>query len=230
LNGTRTCGTPGITDITLCRPKNDDGSVWVSGTLDPTKNTRAYTMNYYVSQLQAVRPNMRVYAATADGSTCMGYPSFDGSRYKTLTSAIGGWNYNICGASSTSTAMAQVFTNLRSELQVRIQAFRTKLIMVEQQPDLSTVKIVKYPSGNRNAPITLNQISSSSAQTSVNGWTYIGRIENRATMETSELPPAPMNYASGYAIELKGSAVLEGSDTLEISYKPSYSASAAAAK
>ena len=53
-------------------------------------------------------------------------------------------------------------------------------------------------------------------QDATNGWTYAGYVSNVFAIDY----PIPMDQASGYAIELHGSAELMGNDTAKVDFKP----------
>ncbi len=83
---------------------------------------------------------------------------------------------------------------------------QTKYIFVEAEPDVSTI-VVRVKRSNGIEEVLMQDAS--------NGWTYRGYLKNVYTIDY----PVNLNRASGYALELNGSAKLRGDDTASIEFK-----------
>ena len=81
--------------------------------------------------------------------------------------------------------------------------------MIDQAPELSTIRVTKYLGGDTRQPQVI-------PQDPVNGWTYAGYLTDVPVIDQ----PIPMNHQSGYAIELHGTAKLIGGDTASVEWKP----------
>jgi len=160
----------------------------------------------YESRFKALKSTglLRMYAAVGGGTSCDLYQtssSFRGDRYASLASRLGGKSYTLCTQS-----ISNLFSSLASDLQgIKVQ-MQTKYIFVEAEPDVSTIVVrVKRSNGTEEV---LKQDAS-------NGWTYRGYLKNVYTIDY----PVNLNKASGYALELNGSAKLKGDDTASIEFK-----------
>jgi hypothetical protein len=184
-----------------------DMSQW--GAPGATCASGALSFNYYKSAFvtAANKPSstmFRFYAAVANRRdrtlTCQGANSDIGTRYQQMSSAFNGKSYDIC---SGSTAMTAALDSLSNDLQSVRLSFETRYLPISQEPDVSTIVVT------RNDGVVIPQSSS-------NGWTYAGYVNNGYQIDY----PVSMNQFSGYAIELHGSYKLTGSQTANVSYTP----------
>lgn len=127
-----------------------------------------------------------------------------GTRYIDMAAATGGFSYDIC-----TQPIASALSDLSNQLQVTREAYRTRYVVISQQPvDTSTIQEVRRTTGCDDANGNLIP------QSATNGWTYAGYITNQPAIDS----PIPLNPVSGYAIELHGSAKLQGDETLRVIY------------
>ncbi len=135
-------------------------------------------------------------AVAAYKGTCRNGNSYHGARYERMAGELYGKRYDICYYPISS-----IVDNLKSSLQERRIAMRTRYVFIAREPEPST--IVVYKNGT------------AVPQSSTNGWTYVGYQSNIYVIDS----PFPMNRGSGYAIELHGSAKLIGTDTVSVGFK-----------
>ncbi len=184
------CGTPGVS-YANCNP----GSF-------------AAARDHYKARLEALRAHpslVKLYAAVStQGGNCLGSSSYRGSQYMSVAQATGGKSFNICNQ-----GVSNLLSSVKNELQGQKIAFRTRYLMIEQAPDVATVQVVRQRNGNANDTEVI-------PQDAINGWTYAGLVDNIHRIDF----PIEMNLASGFAIELHGSAKLIGNDTARVTFKP----------
>ena len=213
-NPTVTCvsscgGTPGLSVANNCSP-----GALASNPGNLTPGTYAYAREFYKQELQTLRPSssqVKLYAAvsTQSGSSnCYGAASFAGTQYISTASSLGGTSHNIC-----SSGAASVLESIRSSLQVQKMALRTIYLMMDGEPDVSSIRVVRYIDGDRNRPEEIQQ-------SATNGWTYAGLIVDQPRVVTDTANPVAMNRATGYAVRLNGTARLSGADTAEVTFLP----------
>ena len=185
--------------------------VCVSTPGDPTGgnthcDSRSTSLEFFRMGLTAVNSNTKFFSAVSLGtnSNCYGSRAYRGSRYIHLAQSLGGASYDVC-----SQGVAQVLDALAQSLQSERRSLRTKYIMIDQAPELSTIQVTQYLGGDVHQARVIPQDAE-------NGWTYAGYLSNVAVMDQ----PIPMNLQSGYAIELHGSAKLIGDDKAHVEWKP----------
>ena len=173
---------------------------------NPNCDSRTTSLDFFREKLKALNPNTKFFSAVSPQSSasCYGSRAYAGFRYMSLASALGGSSYDVC-----SQNVAQVLDDLTQSLQGERRAFRTKYIMLDQAPEVSTLKITKYGGGNSHHAQVI-------PQDPIHGWTYAGYLSQVAVIDQ----PIPMNVQSGYAIELHGSAQLIGEDRASLEWKP----------
>ncbi|OFZ21986.1 MAG: hypothetical protein A2X94_16140 [Bdellovibrionales bacterium GWB1_55_8] len=155
--------------------------------------------------LKPGNPGMvRFYSAVSPSLQCFGRDAYVGNRYMEMATALGGETYDVC-----SQPVSSILASLDNHLTNTQIQFRTRYLFIEREPNMDTVVVTKYANGD------LNQ-SSIIPQDTENGWTYAGWVDNAATIDW----PSEMNRASGYAIELHGSAKLVGDDRATVTFKP----------
>ncbi len=145
-------------------------------------------------------------------SSCLGDtgPAIQSTRYSLMATALGGQSYDICSQSIGAT-LAGVSGNLTSTQ----LAYQTRYLILSGPPNLSSVVVTKYIGGNTNSSKNIPQSSS-------DGWTYAGYINNQGVNQLvgPTGTTAFMNNATGYAIQLHGSAMLSGNDTASVKFTP----------
>lgn len=188
-------GAPACSDISQAYPGSTCGS-------------RNVSFNWYKSQLQALKASpsqLKVYSAVApyQTSNCLGSRSYAGGRYIQMATETGGEAYDVC-----SRNISGVLSSLSSSLQATKLAMRTRYLFIDQAPEVSTIQVVKYVGGDASQAVTI-------PMDATNGWTYAGYVSNVYAIDS----PVNMNLSSGYAIELHGSAKLQGEDLADVTYK-----------
>jgi hypothetical protein len=173
--------------------------------------TYTESFNYYRNEFAAVKTNsasIKFYSVVAaqrsTGGSCAGGNSYRARRYTTMSAVSGGQSYEICSGQFAS-ALSGIATNLRQQK----LAMRTRYLFAKQPPNVATIRVIRYRSGNPDLAYEI-------PQDPVNGWTYEGKVTDVYAIDY----PIPMNRSSGYAIELHGSAKLLGDDTADVQYKP----------
>ena len=202
-------------------PCEDEGhSLCVPTTADPIRGTgssttcgsQASSLSYYQSYFKSLKSNLKFYAAVANQNStqCLGGTSRIGYRYQQMAAALDGASYDVC-----TTSINQVVTNIASGLKIIRLAYKQHYLFVSQEPNPSTIQVTRYAGGDANqASVIPNDAT--------NGWTYAGLVHDVSVLSTTT--PAGlevhMNNASGYAIQLNGTAQLSGTDTSSVEYKP----------
>ena len=116
---------------------------------------------------------------------------------------MGGQNYDICSQpiSSALSSMADSLHNQRL-------SYRQTFLVLDHQPDPNTIRVYKHPNGDPNISIEI-------PQSATEGWTYAGM-----TSQYLIDYPIPLNYTTGYMVELHGGARLIGTDTADVTFSP----------
>lgn len=167
------------------------------------------SFQFYKTEFQDLKVDpaqVRFFSAVADGrNNCLGGPSYYGGRYIRMAKELGSNShvFNICTQS-----VSQVISSLSSQLHSTRLAMRTRYLFIDHEPEPGTIRVVKYLDGNSETPQEI-------PEDPVNGWTYVGLVSNVYTIDH----PVEMNLASGYAIELHGSAKLIGSESADVIFK-----------
>jgi hypothetical protein len=177
--------------------------------VDPALGTEQSSFNHYLSAFQALKQHssqVQFYAAVAAefSSSCVGGSSYTGTRYMNMASSLNGQSYDLC-----SVPVSTVLSGIASNLSAVKGDYHTHYLFISQDADPTSIVVTKNPGGDPTQAVTVPQGSS-------NGWTYAGYVSNVYTIDY----PYPMDQASGYAIELNGSAELVGDDTASVSFKP----------
>jgi hypothetical protein len=148
-------------------------------------------------------PGMTKFYSVVSQQTgyCLGSNSFAGTRYNQMALNLGGGIFNIC-YQSISTVLDQMAASLHA---TRL-GFRQRFVPLPHQPEVSTIKVTKSSNGQT---ITI-------PQDAVNGWTYAGYLTDVPLIEW----PTEMNKATGFMIELHGSAKIVGDEVIDIQSKP----------
>ncbi len=165
--------------------------------------------DHFRGELEALRPSasqVQLHAAVATGGNCYGAGSYSGFQYSRLAQDMGGTAQNFCVSQTSS-----MLNTIQQSLEVQRMSLLTVLLMLDHEPNISTIEVVRYPNGDRSQAVTIPQDAE-------NGWSFAGYIEDQPRVVTAD--DVAMNRATGWAVRLNGSARLSGSDTAEVFYKP----------
>jgi hypothetical protein len=177
---------------------------------DHAAGTAGYVREYYKQQFQALRPNpeqVRLHAAISfSGGTCYGAAASAGAQYDAIARDMKGNSQNIC-----TTPASVVLSTIQNSLETQRLSLFTVYLTMASEPDTSTIEVIKYVNGDIDRAVTI-------PKSDTNGWSYAGRIENEPSIVTSS--GVAMNRATGWAVQLNGSARLSGSDTARVNFKP----------
>ncbi len=122
-----------------------------------------------------------------------------GNRYVQAASMTGGQSYNIC-----TTPLSSVLAGIKSNLTTVQLPFVKKNILLDKQPNESTIRVFKkYSNG-------------SSIEIPKSGWTYLG-YQNNVPMISE---PVAADFRSGYIIQLSDAYKLSGSESASVSFLP----------
>lgn len=171
--------------------------------------SRALTLDLYKNGLRQLKSDPKMIQFHAAVSTqarsgCLGGNAYRGNRYMQMAAAFSGRTFDVC-----STPITSILDSLTESLQSQRLAFKTRFLVLSQEPDETTIEVTKYVHGDKNQPVSI-------PQSETNGWTYVGYLTDIATIDE----PIEMNKASGYMILLNGSAKLTGDDTARVVFKP----------
>ncbi len=184
--------------VTLCARSDSDSTGQV---MVPCAGSDAASFNSYYTYFKGLRPSGRVkfYAAVANGEkNCLGNAqTFAGTRYQQMAYNLSGQFYNICQQN-----VSTVFSSLVNDLAATRISLRTRYLFINKQPQLGSIKVYK------NGQLL--------PESSTNGWTYAGYVNNVYAIDY----PTSMNLSTGYAIELHGTAKLVGDDSGSVTFDP----------
>ncbi len=158
---------------------------------------QANTVNVasYVAQMQAVRSTVKYYAIVAHNTTnCRVGGAWSGMDYEKAAQLTGGISQDIC-----TTPIPNALDAVAQNLQVQRLSFVKKYLVLGTDPNVATIKVFK------NGALIPNDAT--------NGWTYTG-YSTQYTIDS----PVPMAQATGYMIELHGTAKLHGFDKGRVEY------------
>ena len=175
-------------------------------TVSCSDGSASSSLSTFQSWFKSNKSNTKWYSAVAsnNSSSCLGGASYVGSRYQSMASFLGGMSEDICTVN-----ISQVLLDLSQSLQSQKNNYKMGYIMIAQDADPSTLQVTRYINGDASQSEVI-------PQDSTNGWTYAGMVTNVYTI----VSPLQMNLASGYAIQLNGTAEFSGADTGSIQYKP----------
>jgi hypothetical protein len=186
--------------------------------LVPTPDSLSTSLNSYETLMNGFCAggkcqSLQFHAAVSfNGGSCLNsnVPAKQGMRYLQMATATSGGQYDICSQSISS-----VLSQLGNHLTSTKLAYSTDYLMLSSAPNLSSIGVTKYLSGDTTQPQVI-------PQSSTNGWTYVGYVTNQTVsfIRGSNGIVTRSNPASGYAIQLHGSAILTGSDTASVDSKP----------
>jgi hypothetical protein len=181
--------------------------------------TGTSSFNSYVTSLKNIKGGdanqIRFYSAVADrvSNDCRGGRSHIGTRYQDMAASLGGMTYDVC-----SQSIASILDDVQHELDIEKRNFRKRYLFIEQNADLNSIEVVKYKYNESTGSWTAETLPMSDT----NGWSYVGWVDNVYEIDY----PAELNLMSGWAIELHGSAKLEGEDSADVTFKPAGAVSA----
>jgi hypothetical protein len=175
--------------------------------------TGTSSFNSYVTSYKNLKggdtDKIRFYSAVANkvSNDCRGGRSHIGERYQDMAASLGGIAYDVCSESIVS-----ILDQVESELDIEKRNFRKRYLFIGQDAELSTIVVTKYKYDEAANTWSTETIPQSEAD----GWTYAGWLDNVYEIDS----PANLNLMSGWAIELHGSAKLEGEDSADVTFKP----------
>ena len=146
-----------------------------------------------------------------NGTSCQGAPSFSGSRYSSVSTAINlsfpgvtnGQTYNIC-----TNELLSVLGNISVQMQEIVFAIEFNFLVLDEKPVRDTIVIKKNG-------VEIPESAS-------NGWTLFLGGNGEHSFETNKstsFAPFVGNNQSGFFIELHGSARFSGSDQIEVVFQ-----------
>lgn len=142
------------------------------------------------------------------GAGCQGQYAYFGERYKRMSNEFSGTVGGAVSVDICSASVSSLLSQTTQQLQATRLAMRTRYLVLEREPNVSTIRVIKYPGGNKSQAQTIEQNAS-------NGWTYAG-LTSAYLIDY----PVPTNYVSNkYLIELHGSARLVGNDDAAVEYE-----------
>lgn len=177
----------------------------------PLCGSSQLSLNYFhdaLSSLPGLQPGqLKFYSAVAGNSNnfaflCQGGMASQGVRYQQLAAMLGGKSYDVC-----SQSLSSVLTDVAQNLTTTAINFERAFVVLKQQPNPTTLQLVKFVGGNPARAVTI-------PNDPVNGWTYIG-FQTEYVIDY----PIQLDRESGYMIQLNGSAKLTGADTAAVTYK-----------
>jgi hypothetical protein len=144
----------------------------------------------YFENFKGTPSLMRFFSVVSDGSC-----GINGRRYRDMADELGSRSYNLCNSEMNS-----VLSNIGSQMVAITQAVVFNYHVLPNNPGTIT-SVLK-----NNVPIP---------QSSSNGWEYVGYKTNQNT----SFFPTPGNPKTGYMIKLNGSAVIQGSDRIDVIFQ-----------
>lgn len=134
---------------------------------------------------------------------CIQSNSAIGYRYIDMAKAFEGESFDLCTQDVTS-----ILEQLKTELVEEKNSYRTRYLVISEEPKVETLKVWRYVGGDTNQKEEI-------PNDATNGWTYLGGPLTVMTIDS----PIPLNEATGYIIELHGTGRIEGSDSGAVEYE-----------
>ncbi|MCM0605656.1 MAG: hypothetical protein KA715_06160 [Xanthomonadaceae bacterium] len=221
-----TSGDSPTTSVNMCT--RSDGLVVPCGesaSANQQPDNRASTFEYQRARLATLKasPSMiQFYSVTAPGYTlnggCRGANSRPGYRYTDMATAFsasaqGPRQFNIC-----SQSFSEIITSIKNSVESTKLSIKTRYLVTSQPPNLSSVKVVRYPDGDKSNPQTL-------AQSDTNGWTYVGQGDWNVYEIETPTGTVGMNKVSGYGFRLNapnGASPINDYDTGEVLFQSGF--------
>lgn len=131
---------------------------------------------------------------------CDGQYAWKGNRYMAMSNALNSGSYDVC-----NNGLSSVLSDIGSSLQNLIQAYEFDYAVLNvtngSQPIPTSISVTKNGQAVPNDP--------------TNGWTYAGYLTNQPLSYLPQLS----NYATGYMIQMNGSAVYSGTDVITVNFQ-----------
>jgi hypothetical protein len=175
-----------------------DGVVVLSGYDESRLNEHAQAIAAFKGQQK-----QNFYPVIANGGTCYGYPSKNGTRYARMASVLTQYTstrnsqtYNLCGGQ-----LLQVLDRIYADAQTLVQQVRFDKVVIEEAYPPKEQSIEVYLNGNKIPK---------------DGWSYQGSA-GRQTVYTSYFPE-PGNAKTGFVIQLSEPYHYKGTDKIKVYY------------
>ena len=153
--------------------------------------------------------DVRFYSAVSFAQgPCLGSASYYGDRYIRMAQALNGSSVNLCSNANVGASIDQLFTHLKDRLDALKLNMRQKFLVLGREPNVSTIRVTKYVGGNAAQAVEI-------PQDPINGWTYVG-LTTQFLIDF----PTNANQATGYMIQLNGTAKLVGNDSADVQFTP----------
>ena len=166
-------------------------------TAEPAPN--AVNVAQYVADMTTAKTNpgqFKHYSIVSHHTgDCRGQPSRLGAEYIQASTLTGGIHLDLC-----SNTIEASLNAVAQHIQSQPMYFKKNYLVLESQPDQSTIKVYK------NGVLL--------PQAATNGWTYAGLLTSQPLIYY----PTNLAPATGYMIKLNGTAELNGSDTSRVEY------------
>ncbi len=199
-----------------CAPpySNPNSGQWHANCENPPSGTSSFNAyNNFFSDLDVgnngpkVTQSFKFYSIVSKqntpGGTCIQSNSTYGSRYISMAQNQGGKVFDIC-----TTPIVSALDALSNELISVKMNFVTRYLVIGQEPEVSTIQVVRYLNGDPAQPQVI-------PNDPVNGWTYVGGPSTVYTIDQ----PVQMNEQTGYIIELHGTGKIVGNDGAEVHFQ-----------
>lgn len=162
-------------------------------------------INDHAANIAAIKGSQKqnFYPVIANGGSCYGYSSFNGTRYQRMaalltqyTSTQSSQTYNLCGGQ-----LLQVLDRIYADAQTLVQQVVFDKVVIDStySPDEATIEV--YLNGKKIPR---------------EGWTFLG-AQGRQTVNTSYYP-APGNAKTGWVIQLSQAYHYKGTDSIKVYY------------
>jgi hypothetical protein len=176
-----------------------------SGTYEVNTYANSLSSSYnsfanYFAQVRGSSLLAKFYSIVSPSTTsgCYGSYAMAGTRYISMSQQFNSSTGNLCNSSGFSTVLNDIRSNLHA-VTTAIK-FNYAVVSTQYEPLVSSITVQKNG-------VTI-------PQSDTNGWSYVGYLSNQPT----SYYPTSGNVQSGYMIQLNGSAVYQGSDSLSINY------------
>ncbi len=134
---------------------------------------------------------------------CRGFYTWSGTRYYDVSQALGGASYNICQQS-----LPEALNGIRNNLEIIRVAYRQAYLVLPNEPNPSTISVTKVSGGISQTLTKCEDATSSDC------WHYAGYLSNQPTIDY----PTLLNNATGYMVELRGTAKIEGDESGSVNF------------
>lgn len=183
-----------------------------AGVANPTCASSQISMEYYQQLLTNIKGSasmVQFYSAVSNENTypntCLGGYASQGSRYQQMSAMMGGQTYDICNGGTISDAL----TNMSTSLQNEILSMQTQYLPISQDANINTIVVTR--NDGTVIPECANDLPCA------DGWTYTQGVQVSGYIIDY---PVDMDYFTGYAVKLNGTAQLTGTQSATVSYTP----------